>query len=92
MTEIGTCERWKLDNFLRMGEGFILNFSDRAYTEFFIDFQIDIDSAQYRVVGDAKAKRMRTFWDIAPNHTTGEVLEGRIVYGLELDCLGDSNP
>lgn len=92
MAEIGAFERRKLEKLLRMGDGYVLNFSDRTYADFFIDFRIDIDSAQYRAGGDSKAKRMRTFWEIAPNHTTGKVLEGLIGYGVEFDCLGDSNP
>jgi len=31
------------------GEGFVLNFSDRTYAEFFLDFRVDIEAAQFRV-------------------------------------------
>lgn len=92
MAEISAFERRKLEKLLGMGGGYVLDFSDRTYSEFFIDFRIDIDSAQFRVGGDSKAKRMRTFWDIAPNHTVGKVLEGLITYGIQIDRLGDSNP
>ena len=92
MAEISAFERRKLVKLLGMGEGYVLNFSDRTYAEFFLDFRVDIDSAQFRVGGDSKAKRMRTFWEIAPNHTVGKVLEGLIAYGVKIDRLGDSNP
>lgn len=74
-----------------MGSGYVLNFSDRTYSEFFIDYRIDFDATQYRTGGDSKAKRMRTFWAIAPNHTVGRVLEGLIAYGIDERCLGDSS-
>lgn len=92
MAEIGAFERRKLEKLLGMGSGYVLDFSDRTFAEFFMDFRVDIDAAQFRVAGDSKAKRMRTFWGVAPNHTVGKVLEGMITYGLEVDRLGDSNP
>lgn len=92
MAEIGAFERRKLEKLLGMGSGYVLDFSDRTYAEFFIDFRVDIDAPQLRTGGDSKAKRMRTFWDIAPSHTVGKVLEGLIAYGLRNDHLGDSNP
>lgn len=91
MAEISALERRKLEKLLGMGDGYVLNFSDRTYAEFFLDFRVDIDSAQFRVGGDSKAKRMRTFWDIGQNHTVGKVLEGLIVYGLQFKLLRDSN-
>lgn len=92
MAEISAFERRNLEKLLGMGSGYVLDFSDRTYTEFFIDFRVDIDAAQYRAGGDSKAKRMRTFWDIAPNHTVGKVLEGLIAYGVQNGRLSDSNP
>lgn len=85
-------ERRKLEKLFRMGDGYVLDFSDRTYSEFFIDYRIDIDSAQYRTGGGSKAKRMRTFWDIAPNQVAGRVLDGLIKHGVRQNCLGDSNP
>lgn len=92
MAEIGAFERRKLEKLLGMGSSYVLDFSDRTYAEFFIDFRVDIDAPQFRTGGDSKAKRMRTFWDIAPSHTVGKVLEGLIANGVENDLLGDSNP
>ncbi|MBS7660538.1 abortive infection family protein [Pseudomonas lalucatii] len=92
MAEIDAFERRKLEKLLGMGNGYVLDFSDRTYAEFFIDFRVDIDAPQFRTGGDSKAKRMRTFWDIASSHTVGKVLEGLIAYGVQSDNLGDSNP
>jgi hypothetical protein len=92
MAEISALERRKLENLLGMGGGYVLDFSDRTYAEFFLDFRVDIDSAQFRLGGDSKAKRMRTFWDIVPNHTVGKILEGLISYGFQTRQLTESSP
>ena len=60
MAEIGAFERRKLEKLLGMGSGYVLDFSDRTYAGFFIDFRVDIDAPQFRTGGDSKAKRMRT--------------------------------
>ncbi|MEN1710964.1 hypothetical protein [Pseudomonas aeruginosa] len=65
MAEISAFERRKLEKVLDMGSGYVLDFTDRTYAEFFIDFRVDIDAAQFRIGGDSKARRMRTFWDFA---------------------------
>lgn len=92
MSDLTAFEGRKLEKLLGMGDGYVLNFSDRTYSDFFIDYRVEIDAAEYRTGGGSKAKRMRTFWAIAPNHTVGRVLEGLISYGIEEQCLGDSNP
>ncbi|EIY1672860.1 abortive infection family protein [Salmonella enterica] len=92
MADLTAFERRKLEKLFGMGGGYVLNFSDRTYSEFFIDYRVEIDAAQYRTGGDSKAKRMRTFWDVAPNHTAGRVIDGLIAVGIQEDCLGDSNP
>jgi hypothetical protein len=92
MSDLTAFEGRKFEKLLGMGSGYVLNFSDRIYTDFFIDYRVEIDAAQYRTGGDSKAKRMRTFWAITPNHTVGRVMEGLIAYGIEESCLGDSNP
>lgn len=91
MSDLTAFERRKLEKLLGMESGYVLNFSDRTYAEFFIDYRIEIDAPQYRTGGDSKAKRMRTFWDITTNYTVGRVIEGLIAYGSQEICFGDIN-
>jgi len=91
MSDITAFEGRKLEKLLGMGDGYVLNFSDRTYSDFFIDYRIDIDADQYRTGGNSKAKRMRTFWATSPNHTVGRVLEGLITYGIEERCIDLGN-
>lgn len=51
-----------LDDIFEMGQGYVLNFSDRAMSQFFAEeLNIDIDDARYQKYGTSKAKRLRCF-------------------------------
>jgi hypothetical protein len=49
-----------IDKIFGMGDGYVLDFSDRTMSQFFSeDLNIDIDDRQYREDGTSKAKRLR---------------------------------
>lgn len=74
-------EKTLLENFLGMGGGYVLNFSDRTFAEFFRDFAVEINDAQYlEGHSGSKANRMRSFWDSAPDQLVGNVLQELIEY------------
>lgn len=76
MSDLNSRERRKLEELLGMGSGYVLNFSDRTYFEFFDEFVgKNIDDERYRVRGTSKANRMRAFWEIEPNHTVAKALQ-----------------
>lgn len=51
-----------LDDVFRMGGGYVLNFSDKTFGNFFREeVGIDIDLPRYSVKGGSKAKRLRYF-------------------------------
>ena len=81
MSDLTGFERRKLERLLGMGSGYVLNFSDRTFSDFFVDYRVDIDDDRYRVNGHSKAKRMRAFWDLAPNGLTARVLDGLLAHG-----------
>lgn len=57
-------EKKILEKFLGMDSGYVLNFTNRTFSEFFIEnFNINIYDEQYADKGDSKAKRLRTFWE-----------------------------
>ena len=56
-----------LEDVLRMGGGYVLNFSDRTFATFFQEeLSIDIDDPKYSMMGGSKGKRMRYFLQNAP--------------------------
>jgi hypothetical protein len=64
-----------IDDALAMGSGYVLNFSDRTFSEFFEDeFRIDIDDQRYRTRGTSKANRLRSFVDQEDEYTVARVL------------------
>lgn len=44
--------------------GYVLDFTDPTYAEFFREHGINIDVNKYRINGTSKMKRLRTFWEI----------------------------
>lgn len=74
-------EKNLLENFLEMGGGYVLNFTDRTFADFFRDFAVEIDDALYTVGhSGSKANRMRSFWDHAPDQLVGKVIQELIEY------------
>ncbi|RUU27310.1 restriction endonuclease [Mesorhizobium sp. M6A.T.Ce.TU.016.01.1.1] len=56
-----------LDDLFWMGGGYVLNFSDRTFAQFFKEeIDIDIDHPRWSVEGGSKGKRMRYFLQTAP--------------------------
>lgn len=68
MSGINSLDKRFLDQVLQMEEGYVLDFSDRTFSDFFAsEIGIDIDDEQYRKNGSSKAKRLRTFlYDAEP--------------------------
>lgn len=57
------------------GAGYVLEFSDRTYAAFFDEeFGIDIDHERYRVNGNSKGKRLRTFLAVEDGNTAARIL------------------
>ncbi|MES2771858.1 MAG: AlpA family phage regulatory protein [Pseudomonadota bacterium] len=90
MADLSSIERRKLERLLRMGGGYVLDFSDRTFSEFFEEHtRRDINAAVYRERGTSKANRMRGFWAVEGNHLVGKVIQALILYGQAENCLGD---
>ena len=59
MADLSSIERRKLEQLLRMSGGYVLDFTDRTFSEFFEEHtRRDIDAAVYRERGTSKANRM----------------------------------
>jgi hypothetical protein len=89
LSDLTSIERRKLEKFFEMSAGYVLNFSDRTFRDFFYDYSIGIDDEIYKIRGTSKANRMRTFWDKDSNHNVGRIINALIVYGSSEKCLPD---
>lgn len=75
MSDLSFVEKSKLERVLNMGSGYVLEFSNRTFADFFADsVGVNIDDQKYSTSGSSKANRMRAFWVIEQNFIVGKVL------------------
>lgn len=86
MASLTSIDRRILEDLLDMGGGYVLDFSNSTYAEFFNDFGVNIYDQCYQVNGSSKAKLMRCFWKVATDQQVGFVLEGLFRY------ISETNP
>lgn len=76
MANFKSIEMKFLDSIFDMGKGYVLDFSDRTMSEFFLEeLNIDIDHAMFSKDGSSKAKRLRCLLQNADVATVYRVLE-----------------
>jgi len=74
MADISAASRNAIEDILKMSGGYVLEFSNRTFSEFFSDFGVDIDDQRYSVNGGSKAHRMRTFIKLEPASVVVRIL------------------
>ena len=74
-----------LERLLGMEGGYVLDFSNRTFEEFFADEDIEIYSDKYKFKGTSKANHMRAFWESEPDHVVGRVLASLIEHHVPED-------
>ena len=65
---------------LQMEDGYVCNFNDRRFAEFFEDFDVDIGDPRYCEDGTSKAKRLRRFLRSEDADLAGRVLKALLEY------------
>ncbi|MDD4456543.1 MAG: hypothetical protein PHC98_03045 [Syntrophotalea acetylenica] len=77
MSSLKAIEKRVFEDLFGMASGYILDFSNNTYAEFFREIaNIDIYAVKYAFNGDSKAKRLRAFLEIEPDALVGKVLSG----------------
>ena len=74
MSDLTGADKIYIEKILDMGSGYVLDFSDLRFGQFFRRFDVDIHSAQYQTYGTSKANKMRAFWERKSDAVVGEVL------------------
>lgn len=74
MSSLTDIEKRYLEKLLGMQSGYVLDYSDATYAEFFSRHRIDIHGARYQTYGTSKAKKLRAFWEHEPDALVGKVL------------------
>lgn len=75
MSSLKMLERDSVEQLLGMGGGYVLDFSNRTFAEFFRESaDVDIYADKYAANGDSKAKRLRAFMEAEGDALVGKVL------------------
>ena len=76
MSALSTIDKQRLEDLFGMASGYVLNFSDRTFAEFFrVEIGINIYDQRYAFNGTSKAKRLHAFWEIETAPNIGRALE-----------------
>jgi hypothetical protein len=77
MTNIRAIDMMFLDDLFEMNGGYVLNFTDRTFAQFFAEeLNLDIDDPAYAVNGSSKGKRLRHFLRTVDKTTVVRALNG----------------
>ncbi len=85
MSSITDVEKRYHEAILDMGGGYVLDYTDATFGEFFRKHQIDIHSPKYQTHGTSKAKKMRAFWEQEADKVVAKVLE-EMLASYEANC------
>lgn len=78
-------EKRDIEAALQMSSGYVLDFSNRTFSEFIAaSIGIDIYAGQYSIQGGSKANHLRAFFDKAPDHQVGRLLTDLILHARQL--------
>lgn len=76
MSNVRQIDMMFLDDIFEMNSGYVLNFSDRTFAQFFVEeLNIDINDPIYAHTGNSKGKRLRSFLQIVDKQTAVKTLK-----------------
>ena len=85
MSTLTRNERRYLEKMLEMGDGYVLNYSDATFGEFFRRHGVEIHAERFQTYGTSKAKKMRSFGTRSQMHGLRPCLE-TCLDDYEVDC------
>lgn len=85
MSSLTDIEKRYLEKLFGMQSGYVLDYSDATFGEFFDRHKVDIHGPNYKIYGTSKAKKMRAFWKREPDSLVGKVL-AEMLDSYEADC------
>lgn len=94
MSSLKKTDQNKLEKLLRMGTGYVSNFSDRTFGEFFLEeMEVNIHDVRYTSNGTSKANKLREFWRLEPDGIVAKCISALIHREEEnLPYLMERNP
>ncbi len=81
MSSLTTNDKQILEKLFQMSGGYVLNFTDRTFGEFFRDdIQLGIFDEKYKYASGSKANRMRGFWQASNDALVAKSIDRLIAY------------
>lgn len=74
MSTLTEVDKRYLEKILGMEGGYLLDYNDMTFGQFFKRHGVDIHEIWYQTYGTSKAKKMRAFWDDEPDPLVGKVV------------------
>ncbi|MEX2374486.1 MAG: toll/interleukin-1 receptor domain-containing protein [Dehalococcoidia bacterium] len=88
MASLTNLEKRRLEEMFGMSSGYVLDFSNRTFAEFFQDVaEVDIYAARYDSGSGSKANRLRAYWTQEPDAAVADVLAALIEIGAYENAL-----
>jgi len=89
MSSLTITQKTRLEDALGMGSGYVLDFTDGSFQQFFADLGIDIyDTDKYAGFGTSKAKRLRALWQAGSNADVSKALAALAEYVEAKQSIG----
>ena len=85
MSNLTAIEKRYFEKLFGMQSGYVLDFTDATFGEFFNRHRVNIHGQKYQTYGTSKAKKLRAFWEQEPDTLVGKVL-GEMLDAYEADC------
>jgi hypothetical protein len=88
MSDLSYIEKNQLERQFAMGSGYVLDFTDRTFSEFVLEStRRNIYDSRYHYQSGSKANRLRAFWKEEPNHIAGKLINDLLDY-----CVANDEP
>ena len=81
MSELNHLEKMKFEKLFGMGSGYVLNFSNRTFQDFFSEsIGIEIYEKRFQKNGPSKANHLRAFWELGSNALVAKAMQEMLDY------------
>lgn len=91
MSSLTDIDKRYLEKVLDMGGGYVLDYTDATFREFFKRHRVNIHSPKYQTYGSSKAKKLRAFWEQESDALVGQVLS-ELLDSYQASCEINGRP